>query len=121
MFFIMGINSGQKKLDFDQLEVCRCCGKYGHVEVFMTYTYLMLFFIPIFKWNRRYFVRMNCCGSTAELNQDTGKAIEHGEIQGLTIDSLDFYTNNNGSKTCPRCGFVAPADFDFCPKCGSHL
>lgn len=32
MFLIMGISSGEKKLQFDQLEICRFCGRYGHVE-----------------------------------------------------------------------------------------
>ena len=61
MFFIMGITDGQKRFDFTQVMICGLCGKYGRCEVFMTYTCLSLFFIPCFRWNRRYYVRMTCC------------------------------------------------------------
>ena len=47
MFFIMGVSQGQKKLNFDQLIVCGRCGRYGHLEVYMVYSYLSLFFIPV--------------------------------------------------------------------------
>ncbi|MEI3186501.1 MAG: hypothetical protein V8S27_00225 [Lachnospiraceae bacterium] len=50
MFFIMGISQGEKKLNFDQTIMCNHCGQYGHLEVYMIYSYLSLFFIPIFKW-----------------------------------------------------------------------
>ena len=52
MFFIMGVSQNQKKLDFKQLNVCKCCGKYSNIEVYMTYWYFMFFFIPIIKWNK---------------------------------------------------------------------
>ena len=51
MFFIMGVSQGQKKLNFDQLIVCGRCGRYGHLEVYMVYSYLSLFFIPVLKWD----------------------------------------------------------------------
>ena len=73
MFFIMGISQKQKELNFDQIILCSCCGKYGHIQVFMTYTYFMFFFIPIIKWNKHYFVRMSCCSSECELNFELGK------------------------------------------------
>ena len=44
MFFIMGVSQGQKKLNFDQLIVCGRCGRYGHLEVYMVYSYLSLFY-----------------------------------------------------------------------------
>ena len=51
MFFIMGISNGEKKLAFDQLEICNCCGKYGHLEVYMTYMFFSFFFISDFNIN----------------------------------------------------------------------
>ena len=50
----MGVSQNQKKLDFKQLNVCKCCGKYSNIEVYMTYWYFMFFFIPIIKWNKEY-------------------------------------------------------------------
>lgn len=43
MFFICGIDSGQKELPFHQLEICGRCGSYGRYQVFMTYMCLSLF------------------------------------------------------------------------------
>jgi len=64
----MGVSQGQQKLNFDQLIVCGNCGRYGHLEVYMVYSYLSLFFIPVLKWGRRYYVRTTCCNASAELD-----------------------------------------------------
>ena len=84
MFFMMGITDGRKDLDFSQLITCNICGKYGSFHVFMTYTVLSLFFIPCFKWNRRYYVRTSCCNTLYELDPEVGKAIPSGGA--LTAD-----------------------------------
>ena len=54
----MGVSQNQKKLDFKQLNVCKCCGKYSNIEVYMTYWYFMFFFIPIIKWNKEYYITL---------------------------------------------------------------
>lgn len=124
MFFIMGISQGQKKLDFDQLIVCGHCGKYGHLNVYMVYSYLSLFFIPIFKWGRRYYVQAGCCGQTVELDPETGKKIASGELTHLPEDIIPAGNSGfaaNRERRCPNCGFVTEEDYSFCPKCGGHL
>ena len=45
----------------------------------MISTVLSLFFIPTFKWNRRYYVQTTCCGTTYELNPEIGMQIARGE------------------------------------------
>ena len=57
MFFMMGITDGRKDLDFNQQIICSQCGRYGRYQVYMTYMVLSLFFIPCFKWNKRYYVQ----------------------------------------------------------------
>lgn len=121
MFFIMGISQSEKKLNFDQLVVCKCCSKYGHMEVFMTYTYFMFFFIPIFKWNKRYFVRMNCCNSVCEISTELGKSIEKGEVTSIDSDILNFGPKENSMRHCSFCGYTTNENFQFCPKCGKEL
>lgn len=121
MFFIMGISDKEVKLNFDQLVICKCCGKYGHIEVFMRYTYFMFFFIPLFKWNRRYYVRMNCCNSVAEISSDIGKGIENGTITSINPDTLQFGGKGYTVKHCSYCGFTTAEDFEYCPKCGRKL
>lgn len=118
MFFIMGSGQKQKQLAFDQTVICKCCGKYGHIQVFMVYSYLSFFFLPLFKWNRRYYVKMSCCGSTCEINSELGKEIERGHIRSLNMDSLSFQSQHTAGKQCRNCGFYTEEDFDYCPKCG---
>lgn len=149
MFFIMGGGQGQKKLDFDQLVVCPGCGKYGHLEVYMVYSYLSLFFIPLFKWGRCYHVRTTCCGRSVAISPELGRAIETGEIKSLPEDIIpagyDYGSQGYGSlpeedhaggqagedgmagqitasgKRCRVCGFETDEDYQFCPKCGEKF
>jgi len=124
MFFIMGISQGQKKLNFDQLVVCRHCGKYGHLEVYVVYSYLSLFFIPVFKWGRRYYVKTTCCEQMIEIGADLGRQIERGEVTSLPEDIVPDsgqYGNFTGRKRCMHCGYETDEDFQYCPKCGGRL
>ncbi|WP_321009443.1 zinc ribbon domain-containing protein, partial [Hungatella effluvii] len=56
MFFVFGISQGKKALEYAKTVICAQCGGYGRYQVFMTYSYFSLFFIPIIKWNRHYYV-----------------------------------------------------------------
>ena len=60
MFFMMGITPGEKQLNYDQMIICNQCGSYGRYQVWMTWTCLSLFFIPVFKWNKHFYVRTTC-------------------------------------------------------------
>ena len=130
MFFMMGITDRRKDLDFSQTVVCKQCGKYGRYQVFMTYTVLLLFFIPCFRWNKRYYVQTSCCNTLYELNPDIGKRIERGEQvetrdSDLTLtgyhEGANYYGGHSSSRRirrCQYCGYETEEDFQFCPKCG---
>ena len=132
MFFICGIDSGQKELPFHQLEICGRCGSYGRYQVFMTYMCLSLFFIPVFRWNRRYYVRMSCCGAVYALNPETGRRIARGEDVRIAPSDLTLAQEGNGGaagawnrgrtrRRCGSCGYVTEEDFTFCPRCGQRM
>jgi len=121
MFFIFGINQKEEQLAFDQVVVCDNCGRYGHMTVWVTYSYLMLFFIPFLKWGRRYFVRMGCCGAFCEISKEMGEKIAAGEITSLSSDDLPFKTLAEERHRCPFCGYTTEEDFQFCPKCGTKM
>ncbi|MCD8082537.1 MAG: zinc ribbon domain-containing protein [Clostridiales bacterium] len=123
MFFIMGISQGRKKLDFDQTILCGHCGRYGHLEVYVIYSYLSLFFIPIFKWGKRYYVRAACCDTTVEIEKDLGRQIERGEVTSLPSDIIPQTYRYGAPRQlrCPSCGYETVDDFQFCPKCGQRL
>jgi hypothetical protein len=121
MFLIFGISQGEKRLDFEQTAVCACCGRYGRYEVFMTYMYFSLFFIPLFKWSRRYYVRTTCCGAVCEIDRELGERIRKGQISSLSESDLHFDCRGYTGKRCTNCGYETEEDFSYCPKCGSPL
>lgn len=124
MFFIMGISSGEKKLNFVQTIVCSVCGKFGRLEAYMTYTYFSLFFIPLFRWNVKYFVVSSCCGTVYSIDKSLGKRIQKGEEVNLTENDLikaGYHSQRSASSVCPSCGYPVNKEFEFCPKCGKKL
>ena len=121
MFFLIGVDTRDKALDYARQLVCPCCGRLGRVEVFLTYTCFSLFFIPLFKWGKRYFARAVCCGAVCELDAALGKRIERGEQLDLTAADLHFEQRRAQGIICPRCGAEARADHLYCPHCGAKL
>ena len=120
MFFMMGITDERKDLEYSQPAVCGACGVYSRYQLFMTCTLLSLFFIPCFRWNRRYFVQLRCCGSIYRLDDAIGKRIAAGEQIEIRPEHLTE-VENRGGRRCPNCGYGLEADFEFCPKCGRQL
>lgn len=126
MFFIMGVGPKQKQLTYNELFVCDSCGKYGRYEVFLTYMCFSFFFIPLIKWNKKYFVRTNCCGTVYELDPEIGGAIARGkqvEIQPEHLQKIrgQSIAQYDGMKKCPDCGYETTENFQFCPKCGRQF
>jgi hypothetical protein len=121
MFFIMGISSGEKVLNFVSTRICKSCGRYGRYEAFMTYTFLSLFFIPVFKWNKHYYLRTSCCNMVYEISPELGKRIARGEQVDISDNDLHFVYGQGRFKRCPKCGFVTDEDFTYCPKCSERL
>jgi len=64
MIFIGGISQGHKDLGFLQTLICKKCGRFSSVSVYMVYTYFSFFFIPLFKWGKKYYAVSNCCQTT---------------------------------------------------------
>lgn len=124
MFFIMGISTSEKKLDFIQTMLCSKCSQFGRYEVFMTYTFLSLFFIPLFKWNKRFYVKSSCCNTIYSIDNELGQKILHGE--NITISDHDLHIMDHANsgytkKRCTNCGYIADSEFAYCPKCGNRL
>lgn len=121
MFFIMGISQGQKKLKFDQMVVCGSCGRYGHLNVYMVYSYFSLFFIPLFKWGKQYYVKTTCCDTTVPIDAELGRRIERGEVSSLPQNIIPDTYQYQEKRRCGACGFETEEDYRFCPKCGARL
>jgi RNA polymerase subunit RPABC4/transcription elongation factor Spt4 len=123
MFLIMGINQGEKQLEFRQPDICPRCGRYGSYEVFVTYTYFSLFFIPLFRWNKRYYVKTSYCNTVFLIDKELGQALERGQKNSINREDLrEAYTSSNQQRKCLSCGYVTDDDrFIFCPICGHKL
>ena len=122
MFLMIGINDGRKDFDFSQLTICEACGAYGRLTAYMTFTALSLFFIPIFRWNRKYWVRTGCCGAAYALDPEIGARIARGESVEILPEHLHRVQGQDyGLRRCENCGFMTREDFDFCPKCGRRF
>ncbi|ABW17788.1 zinc ribbon domain-containing protein [Alkaliphilus oremlandii] len=121
MFFIMGISPRREELDFNQTVVCSRCGKYGRYNGIREYTALSLFFIPVLKWGKKYYVRSSCCGSVYSIEKDLGDRIVKGE--NITLRDVDLSLIHGGEKyhgkRCAHCNFQTHEDFTYCPKCGT--
>ncbi|CVI73499.1 hypothetical protein BN3660_03142 [Eubacteriaceae bacterium CHKCI004] len=120
MFFIMGITQGRKDFNFNQMVICSHCGSYGRYQVYMTYMCLSLFFLPVFKWNKQYYVQMSCCHTLYALDPVIGKRIDRGEdIEILPEHLTEVQTGwRSRYKRCGNCGFETQEDYEYCPKCG---
>ena len=128
MIFIGGISQGRKILDYVRTVICGCCGRYGRYEVIMTYTYFSFFFIPLFKWNRQFYVRMTCSGAVDSLEKEVGQKILAGQDVEIRPEDLTLVQGGDGSGTygrmkkhCSRCGYETFEDFEYCPKCGERF
>ena len=121
MFFAIGFNEKREDLDFNQVITCDICDGFGRYSVFVVYTVLYLFFIPVFKWNRRYYVEASCCHSLYELDPEVGARIERGENVKISEEDLTLIEAGRQAysfKKCVSCGYETEEDFDYCPKCG---
>ncbi|WP_312061132.1 zinc ribbon domain-containing protein [Anaerotignum sp.] len=122
MIFIGGIAQGQKDLGFLQTLICKKCGRYGSVSVYMVYTYFSFFFIPLFKWGKKYYAVSSCCQTTFSIPDEIGKTIERGENVTLREDDLEIVgMEQSYNAHCPDCGFLRSPEYTYCPKCGRKL
>lgn len=120
MVLLFGTSTKEKKLDFMQSIVCSNCGSYGKYEAFMTYSNFTIFFIPILKWNKRYYITSTCCDSLYRVDKNIGKAIERGD--NINIDESDLQAINiHNSEVCSNCKFPIENEFAYCPRCGEKI
>ncbi len=62
MFFLIG-GVEQKRKELRTFNNCVCaCGRMTSAVLVVYYSCFHLFFIPLFKWNKRYYVVSRCCG-----------------------------------------------------------
>ncbi|GAQ25561.1 zinc ribbon domain-containing protein [Tepidanaerobacter syntrophicus] len=119
MFFfgIFGIQQKERTIkEFDNV-ICPECGKLTRAELWESFTYFHFFFIPIFKWNRQYYIKLRCCGAIFMVDPDYAKELKRdGEIDFNRLKKIKIPKN-----ICPNCGSFINPSFAYCPFCGQKL
>ena len=122
MFFFFAVTSGTRELGRRRCRYLPCCGIYGaEVSVTCAYQRFILFFIPLFRFGKRYFASCANCGAVFELTREEGRRIERDPSAEIDPSAMFRVSSGAAPRFCPRCGArVAPGD-RFCPNCGERL
>ena len=124
MFFIgiFGIESKEKEIKTFGSVVCPDCAKYTQAVLIESYTYFHIFFIPTFRWNRKYFVKLRGCGAVYEAPEDYAKQLKNAasiDFSRLKKVSSGFGGYEDFYAACTNCGKNFDKSFTYCPYCGT--
>ena len=119
MFFIGGAGNGSKDLGRRTNQVCPGCGSRLGMQLIRTNGYILLFFVPVFRYDIQYFLICPNCGK---------KKPEASETWDCACGQTGIATT-----FCPNCGARKPEPpkawdcacgqkgimTNFCPNCGA--
>ena len=122
MFFFLAVTSGTRELGRRRCRYLPCCGTYGaEVSVTCVYQQFILFFIPVFRFGKRYFATCAGCGAVFEMNREEGRRVERNPSAEIDPSAMTRVAAGSDPRFCPRCGApISPGD-RFCPNCGGKL
>lgn len=118
MFFfgIFGIQNKSRVIKEFSNVICRC-GRLSRMQLIEEYTYFHFFFIPLFRWGKRYYVQARCCGRMFEVP----KEYEDELIAGQSVDLNRLREVQTPFRICPACGRYVDSNYRYCPHCGAEL
>lgn len=121
MFFIVGITSGAHDLGVRKCGFFPCCSANGVMApVTCTFQQFTFFFLPLFRFGKRYFASCPNCGAVYELSADEGKRMEKDYT--AEIDPRKMYIIQGAyRRTCPNCNSPVDQNCNYCPNCGASL
>jgi RNA polymerase subunit RPABC4/transcription elongation factor Spt4 len=129
MFFIgiFGIESKEKEITIIDNINCNRCKSTVKGHLIKSYDFFHFFFIPIFKWNEKYYLVCENCNEVYGVKKEKGKAIESGENINITywdlydLDQKQYGSNVYGKTICSNCKNEVDGNFKFCPYCGTKI
>ncbi|WP_097026795.1 zinc ribbon domain-containing protein [Clostridium peptidivorans] len=126
MFFIgvFGIEEKHKEIRSVQNMVCKDCERMTTYELIEAYNFFHFFFVPIFKWNYRHYLKCRSCTAVFQIPKELGEALKMGENPPINNEDLNhvFKEDNSISVTrCNNCGREIECKFQYCPHCGHKL
>ena len=118
MFFIgiFGIGKDKKELRTFPNIICPCCGRYTQAKLVMEYSYFHLFFLPLFKFSKKFFVLPSCGCSVYEADAEYANELQTAAY--IDMNRLTLISRRNICRSCMR---EVGNEFSFCPYCGSRL
>ncbi|BES65756.1 zinc ribbon domain-containing protein [Gottschalkiaceae bacterium SANA] len=118
MFFIgiFGIQDRKKKIA-EPKGACSGCGRES-LALIQTERIFHFFFLPVFHWNRQYFLACENCEEWIEISSDRAERLLAGDSVGPW--DMPGRTNVN-DRFCSDCGYRAGHGDVFCAKCGAKL
>ncbi|MCT8975400.1 zinc ribbon domain-containing protein [Clostridium sp. CX1] len=127
MFFVgvFGIEDKQKEIKTIKNLSCKNCSNSSELVLFKQYSFFHFFFIPMFKWNIRYYLICNGCNTIYEIPKEKGIRAEEGDDTAITYWDLNnvnipYYGTYNNKHRCKSCGEEIEANFEYCPYCGKR-
>lgn len=129
MFFIgvFGIENKDKEIKVLGNISCKKCNSTVTGRLIKNFNFFHFFFIPIFKWNERYYIICDRCKVLYSIEKEKGKAIERGEDISITYWDLqeisqEYYSDNYfQGNICKNCGNKVEPSFKYCPHCGAKI
>lgn len=128
MFFIgiFGIENKEKEIKIINNFTCKSCNRLTMGKVIKHYEFFHFFFIPIFKWNEKYYIECESCKKIFSISKEKGKMIERGENIELTYWDLNEVNNAYSydykiNSVCKSCGKVVDSEYKYCPYCGNEV
>lgn len=125
MFFIgiFGVENKEKEIKDINNVTCKNCGRMTVYKLVKSYNEFHFFFIPIIKWNTKYYVIARCCNSVYEIPAEKGRKIEDGiSVPIYDGDMIPIYVYDNSKEShCPFCRKEVDKTFQFCPHCGGKI
>lgn len=118
MFFIgvFGIQDREKKIGL----VSGSCGECGSESGFVLRQERIFhfFFLPLFHWNRRYYLICDGCRQASEIGEERAERLLAGESFG----PWDLPKSKmNQERRCPKCGRILEERDRYCAQCGQKL
>ncbi len=93
MFYIWGFGKARKNTGVLVQESCNKCGTSQKMNIVMEYSYGSLFFIPIVKLNKKFFVICPGCGAYKQISKQEFKEIKRANNNALIYKSADVVVN----------------------------
>ena len=123
MFFIGIFGVDNKVEEIKQIKDINCnhCNK-DSLTLLKTYNRFHFFFIPLFKWGVRYYLKCNSCDSVYEISREKGEKVEK---EGSDLSYWDMKNAHevyvNQELVCNQCNTLVDKKFKYCPNCGTKI